>query len=95
MNWSKLGIFAGGVLAGTAGVRILSSTDAKKVYTHCTAAVLRAKDVVVDQATILQENCQDIYEDAKRINNDRAKIEQDSEIKEENMEDNTEENSEA
>lgn len=95
MNWSKLGIFAGGVLAGTAGVRILSSKDAKKVYTHCTAAVLRAKDVVVDQATILQENCQDIYEDAKRINNDRAKIEQDSEIKEENMEENTEENSEA
>ena len=84
MNWVKLGIFAGGVLAGTAGIKILSSKDAKKVYTHCTAAVLRAKDVVVDQVTILQENCQDIYEDAKRINNDRAKIEQDSEIKEEN-----------
>ena len=80
MNWSKLGIFAGGVLAGTAGVRILSSKDAKKVYTHCTAAALRAKDVVVDQATILQENCQDIYEDAKRINNDRAEKEKDSEI---------------
>lgn len=95
MNWSKLGIFAGGVLAGTAGVRILSSKDAKKVYTHCTAAVLRAKDVVVDQATILQENCQDIYEDAKRINNERAEKEQDSEIKEENMEENTGENSEA
>ena len=84
MNWSKLGIFAGGVLAGTAGVRILSSKDAKKVYTHCTAAALRAKDVVVDQATILQENCQDIYEDAKRINNDRAEKEKESEINEEN-----------
>ncbi len=83
MNWSKLGLFAGGVLAGTAGVRILSSKDAKKVYTHCTAAVLRAKDVVVDRATILQENCQDIYEDAKRINQDRAQKEQDSEIREE------------
>ena len=83
MNWSKLGIFAGGVLAGTAGVKILSSKDAKKAYTHCTAAVLRAKDVVVDQATTLQENCQDIYEDAKRINNDRAEKEQESEIKEE------------
>ena len=94
MNWRKLGIFAGGVLAGTAGVRILSSKDAKKVYTHCTAAVLRAKDVVVDQATILQENCQDIYEDAKRVNNDRAEKEQGSEIKEENMEENTEENTE-
>ena len=83
MSWSKLGIFAGGVLAGTAGVKILSSKDAKKVYTHCTAAALRAKDVVVDQATILQENCQDIYEDAKQINNDRAQKEKDSEIKEE------------
>ena len=81
MKWSKFGIFAGGVLAGTAGVKILSCKDAKKVYTHCTAAVLRAKDVVVDQATILQENCQDIYEDAKRINDDRAQKEQDSEIK--------------
>ena len=83
MNWSKLGIFAGGVLFGTAGLKILSSKDAKKVYTHCTAAALRAKDVVVDQATVLQENCQDIYEDAKQINNDRAQKEQESEIKEE------------
>lgn len=87
MNWSKLGIFAGGVLAGTAGVKLLSSKDAKKVYTHCTAAVLRAKDVVVDQATVLQENCQDIYEDAKKINDDRAAKEQEAEIKEENTED--------
>ena len=39
----KLGIFAGGVLFGTAGIKILSSKDAKKVYTNCTAAVLRAK----------------------------------------------------
>ena len=40
----KAGIFAGGVLFGTAGVKILASDDAKKVYTNCTAAVLRAKD---------------------------------------------------
>ena len=72
MNWSKLGIFAGGVLFGTAGIKILSGRDAKKAYTHCTAAVLRAKDVVVDQATIIQENCQDIYEGAKKINEERA-----------------------
>ena len=43
----KLGIFAGGVLFGTAGVKLLSSKDAKKVYTNCTAAVLRAKDSVL------------------------------------------------
>lgn len=44
INWKKIGLFAGGTLFGTAGVKILSSKDAKKVYTGCTAAVLRAKD---------------------------------------------------
>ena len=39
----KTGVFAAGVLFGTAGVKILASDDAKKLYTNCTAAVLRAK----------------------------------------------------
>ena len=47
---AKLGLFAGGVLFGTAGIRILSSRDAKKVYTHATAAVLRAKEDVMTTA---------------------------------------------
>ncbi len=80
MNWSKIGIFAGGVLFGTAGVKILSSKDAKKAYTHCTAAVLRAKDAVVDQATVLQENCSDIYDEAKNINEERANKEAEEDI---------------
>ncbi|MBQ6537953.1 MAG: hypothetical protein IJL75_03510 [Eubacterium sp.] len=66
-------LFAGGALFGSAGIKILSSRDAKKVYTHCTAAALRVKDAVMDQATILQENCGDIYEEAKAINEERAK----------------------
>ena len=82
MSWRKLGLFAGGVLFGTAGIKILSSKDAKKVYTHCTAAVLRAKDTVVDQATVLQENCSDIYEEAKKINEDRAEKEIETKINE-------------
>ena len=32
MNWGKVGLFAGGVLFGTAGIKILTSRDAKKVY---------------------------------------------------------------
>ena len=48
----KAGIFAGGVLFGTAGVKILASDDAKKVYTNCTAAVLRAKDCVMKTASL-------------------------------------------
>ena len=80
MDWKKLGIFVGGILFGTAGIKILSSKDAKKVYTKCTAAVLRAKDAVIDQATILQENCNDIYEEAKQINEEREKEDADIEI---------------
>ena len=66
----KLGIFAGGVLFGTAGVKLLSSKDAKKVYTNCTAAVLRAKDSVMKTASTVQENAEDIYEGAKQIKED-------------------------
>ncbi len=66
-------LFALGTLFGLEGIRLLSSKDAKKVYTHCTAGVLRAKDCVLDQVTTLQENCTDIYEDAKAMNEERAK----------------------
>lgn len=44
MNWGKVGLFAGGVLFGTAGIKILTSRDAKKVYAFTTAAALRAKE---------------------------------------------------
>ena len=72
INWKKTGIFAAGVLFGTAGVKVLSSKDAKKVYTNCTAAVLRAKECVMNTVTTVQENAGDIYEEAKSINEERA-----------------------
>ena len=50
----KIGCFAGGVVFGTAGVKLLSSKDAKKVYTNCTAAVLRAKDCVMKTVTTMK-----------------------------------------
>ena len=68
----KTGIFAAGVAFGTAGIKILSSKDAKKVYTNCTAAVLRAKESVMKTATNIQENAEDIYAEAQQINEDRA-----------------------
>ena len=61
----KIGIFAGGVLFGTAGVKILSGRDAKKVYTECTAAALRAKDCVMKTVTTVQENAEDILAEAQ------------------------------
>lgn len=69
---AKTGIFAAGVLFGTAGVKILASDDAKKLYTNCTAAVLRAKECVLKTAATVQENAEDIYAEAKQINEDRA-----------------------
>mgnify|MGYP004436795329 CR=1 FL=1 len=36
----KDGLFAAGVLFGTAGIKVLSSKDAKKAYAHTTAAAL-------------------------------------------------------
>lgn len=79
VNWRKIGIFAAGVLFGTAGIKILTSKDAKKVYTNCTAAALRAKDCVVKTTTTLQENMEDIYEGAKQINEARAAAEEEFE----------------
>ncbi len=72
IDWKKAGIFAGGVLFGTAGIKVLSSKDAKKVYTSCTAAVLRAKECVMNTVSTVQENAGDIYEGAKEINEERA-----------------------
>ena len=65
-KWGKPGLFAAGVLFGTAGIKILSSKDAKKVYTHTTAAALRAKDSVMTTVTVIRENAGDILADARQ-----------------------------
>ena len=70
-----IGLFAAGVLFGTAGLKLLGSKDAKKVYSHCTAAVLRAKDSVMQTVTNIRENAEDVYADAKDINARRAEAE--------------------
>ena len=49
MNIYKgVALFAGGVLFGSAGFKLLSSKDAKKAYTHATAAALRMKEAVME-----------------------------------------------
>ena len=75
IDGKKTGIFAAGVLFGTAGIKILSSDDAKKVYTNCTAAVLRAKECVMKTAATIQENAEDIYAEAQQMNEERAEAE--------------------
>lgn len=82
----KTGIFAAGVLFGTAGVKLLSSKDARKAYTSCTAAVLRAKESIMKTATKVQTGAEDIYAEAKQINEERAAAEEVVEESEENSE---------
>lgn len=71
----KIGCFVGGAVFGTVGVKILSSKDAKKAYTNCTAAALRAKDCVMKTAAAVQENAEDILAEAQQINEKRAEEE--------------------
>ena len=71
----KLAAFAGGVLFGTAGLKVLSSKDAKKVYTHTTAAALRAKECVMTTVTAIRENAGDILADARQVNEERQAAE--------------------
>jgi len=72
VNVKKVAIFVGGMLFGSAGFKILASKDAKKVYAHTTAAALRAKDCIMHTVTSVREGADDIYADAKVINDRRA-----------------------
>lgn len=86
VDWKKTGIFAAGLLCGTAGVKVLSSRDAKKAYVHGTAAVLRAKDCVMKTVATVQENAEDILAEAKQINEDRLAEEEANVIESETCE---------
>ena len=68
----KIGLFLGGVFFGTAGVKILSSRDAKKIYTKSAAVVLRVRECILKTTTIIQENAEDIVAEAKEMNRQRA-----------------------
>ena len=73
MNFHKgAALFVGGVLFGSAGF----SKDAKKAYTHMTAAALRVQESVMETVTSVQENAADILASAKEINEQRAKAEE-------------------
>lgn len=74
MDWNMkhIALFVGGVLFGTAGIKVLSSRDAKKVYVQTTAAALRAKECVMDTVNKVQENAEDVLAEAKSVNEARA-----------------------
>ncbi len=87
----KIGLFAAGVLFGTAGLKILGSKDARKVYAHTTAAAIRAKDSVMTVVTAVREGADDIYADAKAINDQRTAEEAAAVVEDTSAEEDTEE----
>ena len=86
MKNEKLRLFAAGLLLGTAGIKLLTSKDAKKVYTHTTAAVLRMKESVMTTVSRVRENAGDIYADAKEINEQRKDEEKPEVVEDESEE---------
>ena len=74
-EYAKLACFVGGALFGSAGIKLLCSKDAKKVYVHAAAAGLRIKDCVMETATTLQENVADVLASAKDLNEARTEKE--------------------
>lgn len=72
VNMKKIALFAAGTLFGSAGFKLLSSSDAKKVYTQTAAAVLRMKDSTMETVNKVQEQAGDILADAKAINEART-----------------------
>lgn len=71
LSLKGIGCFAAGVLFGTAGIKVLSSKDAKKIYVKGTAAALRAKDCLMETVTSIQAEAEDIYAEAKSLNEER------------------------
>ena len=70
--YKDIAVFVGGTLFGSAGIKLLSSKDAKNVYTHAAAAVLRMKDTVMNTVDCVKENAGDILASAEEINEKRA-----------------------
>ncbi len=74
-QYVRLACFVGGALFGSVGIKLLTSKDAKKAYTHVAAAGLRARDSVMQTVTAVQENAADILASARDINAERAAAE--------------------
>lgn len=72
----KLWYFVGGVVFGTVGIKILSTKDAKKVYVKLAAAGLRGKEYMMDTIAGIQETANDILAEAKELNEERKRQEE-------------------
>lgn len=77
----KSGLFLGGVAFGTAGLKLLSSKDAKKMYSKAIAKGYKVKDEINSTVSNVKQHADDVMIDAKHIYETEKKELQLSEIK--------------
>ena len=66
-NSDKSWILAAGVVIGTAGLKLLTSKEAKKAYVHMAAAGLEVRDYLCDMSGAFRAKVNDIYRKAKEL----------------------------
>ena len=69
---SGVACFVGGILSATKGVELIKHEKTKEAVVEATAAVLRAKDCVMDTVTMVQEGAEDILAEAVLLNAEKA-----------------------
>ena len=79
-QYVHLACFAGGALFGSVGLKLLTSRDAKKVYTHLAGGGLGAGGCGGETVTTVQEEAADILAAAKDINTGREAREAEAEV---------------
>ncbi|HFE9852275.1 DUF6110 family protein [Enterococcus faecalis] len=71
----KSSLFIGGVLFGSAGLKLLSSKEAKKSYAHVLAKGFKLKDGLDSSLSMIKQHTDDVYANAKDIYEEERKDE--------------------
>ena len=63
----KSGVFAGGVLFGSLGLKLLASKEAKHVYAKAVATSYKLKDGIDATVSTVKQHADDVLEEAKYL----------------------------
>ena len=63
----KSSVFAGGVLFGSLGLKLLASKDAKHVYAKAVATSYKLKDGIDAAVSTVKQHADDVLEEAKDL----------------------------
>ena len=63
----KSGVFAGGGLFGSLGLKLLASKDAKHVYAKAVATSYKLKDGIDATVSTVKQHADDVLEEAKDL----------------------------